>query len=104
MFNVGSGEFLGLFILAVILVGPERMPRVASDAAKLYVKLRNLAQGLTQELRSNLGPGYEDLDVKDLHPKTFIKKHITSVVEQADSPVKEVKEIKKAVQLDPDIL
>ena len=45
-----------------------------------------------------------DLDVKDLHPKTFIKKHITSVVEQADSPVKEVKEIKKAVQLDPDIL
>jgi sec-independent protein translocase protein TatB len=104
MFNIGSGEFLGLFILAVILVGPERMPRVASDAAKLYVKLRNLAQGLTQELRSNLGPGYEDLDVKDLHPKTFIKKHITSVVEQADSPVKEVKEIKKAVQLDPDIL
>ena len=71
MFNIGSGEFLGLFILAVILVGPERMPRVASDAAKLYVKLRNLAQGLTQELRSNLGPGYEDLDVKDLHPKTF---------------------------------
>ena len=104
MFNIGSGEFLGLFILAVILVGPERMPRVASDAAKLYVKLRNLAQGLTQELRSNLGPGYEDLDVKDLHPKTFIKKHITSVVEQADSPAKEVKEIKKAVQLDPDIL
>jgi len=104
MFNIGSGEFLGLFILAVILVGPERMPRVASDAAKLYVKLRNLAQGLTQELRSNLGPGYEDLEVKDLHPKTFIKKHITSVVEQADSPVKEVKEIKKAVQLDPDIL
>ena len=104
MFNIGSGEFLGLFILAVILVGPERMPRVASDAAKLYVKLRNLAQGLTQELRSNLGPGYEDLDVKDLHPKTFIKKHITSVVEQADSPVKEVKEMKKAVQLDPDIL
>ena len=104
MFNIGSGEFLGLFVLAVILVGPERMPRVASDAAKLYVKLRNLAQGLTHELRSNLGPGYEDLDVKDLHPKTFIKKHITSVVEQADSPVKEVKEIKKAVQLDPDIL
>ena len=60
MFNIGSGEFLGLFILAVILVGPERMPRVASDAAKLYVKLRNLAQGLTQELRSNLGPGYEE--------------------------------------------
>lgn len=104
MFNIGSGEFLGLFILAVILVGPERLPRVASDAAKLYVKLRNLAQGLTQELRSNLGPGYEDLDVKDLHPKTFIKKHITSVVEQVDNPVKEVKEIKKSVQLDPDIL
>ena len=104
MFNIGSGEFLGLFILAVILVGPERMPRVASDAAKLYVKLRDLAQGLTQELRSNLGPGYEDLDVKDLHPKTFIKKHITSVVDQVDSPVKEVKELKKAVQLDPDIL
>lgn len=104
MFNIGGGEFLGLFILAVILVGPERMPRVASDAAKLYVKLRDLAQGLTQELRKNLGPGYEDLDVKDLHPKTFIKKHITSVVDNVDNPVKDINEVKKAVQLDPDIL
>ncbi len=104
MFNIGGGEFLGLFILAVILVGPERMPRVASDAAKLYVKLRDLAQGLTQELRKNLGPGYEDLDVRDLHPKTFIKKHITSVVDNIDNPVKDINEVKKAVQLDPDIL
>lgn len=104
MFNIGGGEFLGLFILAVILVGPERMPRVASDAAKLYVKLRDLAQGLTQELRKNLGPGYEDLDVRDLHPKTFIKKHITSVVDNVDNPVKDINEVKKAVQLDPDIL
>ncbi len=39
MFDFGFGEMIGLVVLALILVGPERMPRVASDLAKMIRKV-----------------------------------------------------------------
>ena len=72
-FDLGAGELLGLAILGMILVGPDRLPRLASDAAKLLKKLRNISNSATAELRENLGPGFEDLQPSDLNPKTFIK-------------------------------
>ena len=38
-FDLGAGELLGLAVLGMILVGPERLPRLASDAAKMVKKL-----------------------------------------------------------------
>lgn len=32
--DFGGGELFGLAILAMILVGPDRLPKLASDAAK----------------------------------------------------------------------
>ena len=104
MFNIGGGELLGLLVLGMILIGPDRMPSVAADAARFLVKLKNMAQSATNELKENLGQGYEDLQVKDLHPKTFIKKHLNEVIEENASAVKEIKEIKKITKLDPEIL
>ena len=75
-FDIGAGEILGLAILGVILVGPERLPHVASQAAKMVKKLRALSQTATTELRENLGPGFENLQPADLNPKTFIKKQL----------------------------
>jgi sec-independent protein translocase protein TatB len=33
-FDLGAGELLGLAILAMLLVGPERLPKVAVEAAQ----------------------------------------------------------------------
>jgi len=82
MFNIGGGEILGLLILGMILIGPDRMPNIATDAARLLIKLKNIAQKATNDLKENLGPGYEDLQVKDLNPKAFIKKHIGDVIDK----------------------
>ena len=73
MLNIGGGEIIGLMVLGMILIGPDRMPNVAADAARFLVKLKNMAQSATNELKENLGPGYEDLQVKDLHPKLLLK-------------------------------
>ena len=98
MFNLGAGEIIGLFIIGVILLGPDRLPTLAADAAKLLIKIKRIAQSATNELKSNLGPGYEDLQVKDLNPKTFIKKHIGDVIDKNDF------EIKPKPKIDPDLL
>ena len=61
MFNIGAGEFLTLALLALVLIGPDKLPTVAVDAARMLKKVRRLAQSATAELRENMGPGFEDL-------------------------------------------
>jgi len=101
MFGIGGGEFIAIALLAVVLVGPDKLPQFSADSARFIRKIRDLAQGATKDLRENLGPGYEDLKVADLHPKTFIKKHINEVLAE---PRAEIAEIKKAAKIDPDLL
>ena len=102
LFDLGAGELLGLAVLGMILVGPDRLPRLASDAAKLVKKLRNISNVATAELRENLGPGFEDLQPSDLNPKTFIKKQINDAMVEDDEPQKSVPTYES--KIDPDLI
>ena len=64
----------------------------------LFISKRSLLN--FSGLKENLGPGYEDLQVKDLNPKAFIKKHIGDVIDKSDLEVN----IKSKPKIDPDIL
>lgn len=83
IFGIGPGEFLGLAVLAIFFVGPERLPKFSSDAAKFLKKAKNMATTATTELRENLGPGFEDLQPSDLNPKTFIRKQLAGTFDEA---------------------
>jgi sec-independent protein translocase protein TatB len=102
MFNIGAGEFIVLAVLALVLIGPDKLPEFATQAAKFLQKLRNLANNATAELRENLGPGFEDLQPSDLHPKKFIAKHLDTLGN--DSQIQEAKEIAENAKIDPDLL
>ena len=65
MFGIGGGEFVALILLALLLIGPDKLPQFSSDSAKFIRKMRDVAQGATKDLRENLGPGYEDMKVTD---------------------------------------
>jgi sec-independent protein translocase protein TatB len=106
MFDFGVGEIAGLVVLALILVGPERMPRVAGDLARMIRKVRAMTNTATAEIRENLGPGFEDLTPSDLNPKTFIKRQVASVLEDEDEKERDRKQGGSAFkpQIDPDLL
>ena len=100
-FDFGAGELIGLAILAMILIGPERLPNFAVDAAKFVKRIREMASKATEELKENLGPGFEDLKPTDLNPKSFIKKQLSSVLDDDDeSPTTS----KRTSTMDPDLL
>ena len=101
MFGIGAGEFLGLAILGMVLVGPERLPKLAVQAAQWVKKIRGLASTATAELRENLGPGFEDLQPKDLNPKAFIKKQVADLLDDEKS---EPKINRPVPMIDPDLL
>ena len=100
-FDFGAGEIFGLAILAMLLVGPERLPKLAVEAAQWVKKLRGLASTATTELRENLGPGFEDLQPKDLNPKTFLKKQVADLLDD-EKPKPKVN--RPVPMIDPDLL
>jgi sec-independent protein translocase protein TatB len=99
-FDFGAGEIFGLAILAMVLVGPDKLPQFAVEAAKIVKKLRGLATTATNELKENLGPGFEDLKPADLNPKTFVKKQIESVLDEGEAKPK----VRPENKIDPDLL
>ena len=108
MFGIGMGEFLGLIVLGLFLVGPDKLPNAAKDFARFLHKVRNFTSYASRELKENLGPGFEDLDVSDLTPKKLAKKVIGNAMEDVRPVAQEMKrqskEIKDVAKIDPDLL
>jgi sec-independent protein translocase protein TatB len=104
MFGIGGGEFLTLAFVALILIGPNKLPEFAVQSAKFIRKVRDFAQGMVNELKENLGPEYSDLEVTDLHPKRLIKRHIDSALAETDEIRTEIKKIENSAKIDPDLL
>lgn len=74
--QVGWGEVLVLLVVGLFVFGPERLPKVARDAGRMLRQLRRMAQGVRDDLQAELGPEVGDLDLRSLHPRAFVHKHL----------------------------
>jgi sec-independent protein translocase protein TatB len=54
IFGIGGTELLVIMLLAVIVLGPERMARVAKEAGKLIRNFKSYFATLSDELQSEL--------------------------------------------------
>jgi sec-independent protein translocase protein TatB len=73
VFNIGPLEFVVLAAVALIVFGPDKLPQLAKDAARMLRTLRDIAQGARTQLNSELGPEFADFDLSSLNPRTAIK-------------------------------
>lgn len=79
MFNIGPMELLVLVVVGLIVLGPDRLPSMARDAARMLRTLREMATGARTQLRDELGPEFADLDLDDfrrLNPRTALQRAI----------------------------
>jgi sec-independent protein translocase protein TatB len=74
MFNIGIPELGVLAVIGLIVLGPERLPGLAKDAARMIRTLRELANGARVQLQEELGPEFADLDLRSLNPRTAIQR------------------------------
>jgi sec-independent protein translocase protein TatB len=108
MFGIGFEKLLTLAILAAVLIGPDRLPQFAVDAAKFIQRMRGLSREAMTEFKSQLGPEYANLDIKDLNPKTFIANHLDDIAKDTQDIAKsagaDLSKIKEQTKIDPDLL
>ena len=82
MFDLSITKILVLAVIALIVFGPNELPKVASQAGRMLRDLRRIAEGAKADLREGLGPEFQDFDFDDLNPKTFVRKHLFDEAEQ----------------------
>ena len=79
MFNdIGPLELITLVVLAVLVFGPDKLPKVIQDVMRTIRKIREFSESAKQDIRSELGPEFKDFEFEDLNPKTFIRKQMDS--------------------------
>lgn len=77
--NLNWWEVGALLLLALLIFG-ERLPKVISEGLRMLRALRAMAQNATSDLSRELGT---DIQLEDLHPKAFIRKHLLSEEDEA---------------------
>lgn len=74
MLDISGWEFLTLGVIAVIIFGPDKLPKFAADAGRLLNQIRGYVNGAKDELTKELGPEFADVKVSDLTPRGMMRK------------------------------
>ncbi|MCX5087094.1 sec-independent translocase [Streptomyces sp. NPDC001939] len=105
MFNdIGPLELLTLVVLAVLVFGPDKLPKVIQDVTRTIRKIREFSDSAKRDIREELGPEFKDFEFEDLNPKTFIRKQLDNdelglkEIRNGFDLKKEMAEVTEAVQ------
>lgn len=90
MFNdIGALELVTLVVLAVLVFGPDKLPKVIQDVSRFIRKVREFSDNAKEDIRSELGPEFKDFDFEDLNPKKFVRKQLAE--HEDDLGLKEIR-------------
>ena len=98
--GVGVFEMIVIMAIAVVVLGPERIPEVAVQMARAYKFLRNFATNSTRELRSefeDLMGEYEELREEMRGLRATMDKDVSSVSEDLEGTQSQIRATKSAV-------
>jgi sec-independent protein translocase protein TatB len=74
--DIGPLELVTIIVLAVLVFGPDKLPKVIQDVMRTVRKIREFSESAKADIRSELGPEFKDFEFEDLNPKTFLRKQL----------------------------
>ncbi len=86
MFDLSITKILVLAVIALVIFGPDQLPKMAAQLGRGLRDLRRLADKAKSDLTEGLGPEFADFDVADLNPRTFVRKHLLDELDHVDGP------------------
>jgi sec-independent protein translocase protein TatB len=93
VFGINGAEFLVLALLALLVIGPERLPQYAAQLGRLVRQARSMAVGAREQVRAELGPEFDEVDWRKLDPRQYDPRRIVreALSDTVDEPVKPVR-------------
>ena len=76
MFGLTFEKLLLIGVIAVFVLGPERLPGYAAKLAQLVRSVRDMANGAKERMRDEMGPDFDDVDWKKLDPRQYDPRRI----------------------------
>jgi sec-independent protein translocase protein TatB len=76
LFDLSFEKLAVLIVIALVVFGPDQLPKMAAQAGRALRDLRRLADGARADLQQHLGPEFTDFDLNELNPKYFVRKHL----------------------------
>lgn len=88
MFDINGGEFLVLGAVAVVVLGPERLPTYAAQLGKLVREARTFARSAREQVRGEMGEEFDEIDWKALDPRRYDPRRIVrdALLDDDDAP------------------
>jgi len=83
-FDIGPLELIALAVIAMLVLGPDKLPRYAADAARVLRQVRRMANDAKTEMSRELGPELQDISMADLNPRSLVRKHLFEPVDLDD--------------------
>lgn len=75
-FGLTIEKLLLIGIIAVFLIGPDRLPGYTAQFARLIRSMRDMARGAKDRMRDELGPDFDEVEWKKLDPRQYDPRRI----------------------------
>lgn len=97
MFGISGEKLLILGLIAIFVLGPDKLPHYARQLARLVKSLRRMAEGAKGQLQQELG---EELDWKQLDPRQYDPRRIIreALADEPESELAKLNRPKRSIQ------
>jgi len=85
-FDINGWEFVVLVVIALLVIGPERMPEYSAKLARMVRQLKGLANVATVQLREQMGPEFDNVDWKQYDFRQYDPRRIVREALMDDGP------------------
>jgi sec-independent protein translocase protein TatB len=75
-FGLTPDKLIIIAIIAVFLIGPNRLPAVAARLAQLVRQVRSYADGAKDRMREEMGEDFDEIDWRKLDPRQYDPRRI----------------------------
>ncbi|MCW2287400.1 twin-arginine translocase TatA/TatE family subunit [Leucobacter luti] len=69
-------KILVILVIALFLLGPERLPEYARKFGELVRNLKRMADGAKDRLKDEMGPEFDEVDWRQLDPRQYDPRRI----------------------------
>jgi sec-independent protein translocase protein TatB len=80
LFDLSFVKIAVLAVIALVVFGPDQLPKMAAQAGRALRDVRRLAENARADLQQHLPEEMQGFDVADLNPKHFVRKHLLDEV------------------------